>query len=266
MVCQGRPLLILQLEKHGMKRIQKPRSPKKELALKNSSQILNELELNAKNMAFELKGWEESLAILSISIDKFEKVAQKAINMDSPELVKEFSDTQSKLTKVNKEMENTQKTFNKLQSNFEKKLLTPMDTGEYNGLNANVLGEIRENIQKTKAGFESGFRTLNTVLAKSTEYTRRLALLEEGINKICLPDAMEKTVQLNEKLTKRLVFLCEVTASPEQSQDAASCDPNLKKSFLNLYTAHCKEDALLARIQKNIHVPDEDIAKLKAAI
>ncbi len=257
---------MLRLEKQVMKRNQKTRSPKKELAHKNSSQILNELEHQAKNMAFELKGWEESLTILEANIVKFERVAQKTIIMDSPDLVKEFSDTQSKLIKVNKEIESTQKAFNKLQSNFEKKLVTPMAVGDYNGLAASVLAEIQENIQKTTAGFESSFRTLNTVLAKSTEYTRRLALLEESINKICLPDAMEKTAELNEKLTKRLVFLCEVTTSPEQQQGAVSCDPNLRKSFLNLYTAHCKEDALLARIQKNIHVPDEDIAKLKAAI
>lgn len=250
------------MEKQVMKKSPTLRSPKKENAHKISFEILNEVEFNTKNLSFDLKSWTELLMLLGLNIDKFDKVVQKTVIMTSQELAKECTDTQTKLSKVKKEMEARQKTYNKFQTDFEKKLVIPMDKGDFNGLKVDTLNEIKENIIKIQAGNAANHKALRGVIDQSIEHTRRLVVLEEVINKICLPDEIEKTAELNEKLVKRLTLLCEVTSTPQQTSENSTCEPNLEKSFLHLYAEHQKENVLLARIQKNIKVPDDKTAQL----
>lgn len=255
------------MEKQVMKKSLTPRSPNKDNALKISFEFLNEVELNTKNLSFDLKIWTEALIILALNIDKFDKVIQKTVAMNSQELAKECTETQTKLSKMKKVMETKQKALNKLQTDFEKKLVTPMEKGDFNALKIETLNEVKENIRKIQEGNATNHKALNIVIEKSIEYTRRLVVLEDSINKICLPDEMEKTAELNEKLVKRLMLLCEVTSKSQQTPEnsTSTCEPNLEKSFLHLYTEHQKEKALLTLIQKNINVPDEKTALPKSS-
>lgn len=229
------------------------KSLKKDEVLKISGQFLNEAELKTKNLSLELTGWHKSLTALALNLNKFDKVIQKTITITPQELSKEYTDTQTKLEKIKKETESLQKTFNTFQTDFEKKLGTPCSKGGFDGLSADELTQVQKNIQKTKETIEKNHVDLNGVIETSIEYNRKIVLLAESINKICVPDEIEKTAEMSEKLAKRLMLLCEMTSIPEAQSSGGACDPNLEKSFLHLYTAHDKESKLLAQIQKNIH-------------
>jgi hypothetical protein len=238
------------------------KSPKKDEAVKISGQFLNEVELKTKNLSLELIGWNKSLAALALNLDKFDKVIQKTITTTPQELSKEYIDTQTKLEKIKKETESLQKAFNTFQTDFEKKLVTPCNKGDFNSLGADELKQVQDNIQKTNTMIEVNHTDLNKIIEQSIEYNRKIVLLAEPINKICVPDEIEKTAEMSEKLAKRLTLLCEMTSIPEaQSSGDAVCDPNLEKSFLHLYTAHRKESELLAQIQKNIKFQPKQTAE-----
>ncbi len=243
-----------------MKKLQKTKTPKKDDVLKKSCKLQNELECSTKDFELDLKFWSESLSLLGVNIDNIDKVIQKTVTMTPQELSKEFSDTQLKLDRIKVKMEVQQKAFNAFQTKFEKTLTEPLTTGVLNGLSTEVLTQIRENIKKIQAGITTNTQNLNTVIEKSTEYTRKLVLLENSVTQICLPSKVAEADTLNDRFMKCLTALCEITAASqlsqaEQPKEPLPCDPNLAKSFLHLRAQHREGETLLTQLQKNMRIP-----------
>jgi hypothetical protein len=252
--------LFSTMEKSVMKKSPKPKTSNKDKAYEKSCKLQNELECNTKDFALDLKSWTESLTVLGAHIDQIDKVIQKTATMTTQELSKAFSDTQLKLDKIKTKMEAQQKAFNIFQTKFEKTLTEPLNTGVFNGLTADVLMQIRENVKKTQAGIIANTQALNVVIDKGIEYTRKLVGLEESVTNICLPDEVDKTDKLNDSLMKRLTALCEMTAPTQLPQAAPPkeplpCDPNIAKSLLHLCAEHRRGETLLTQLQKNMRVP-----------
>ncbi len=252
--------LFSTMEKQVMKKTPKAKTPKKDEAHKKSCKLQNELECSTKDFALDLKSWEESLTVLGVNIDKIDKVIQKTTTMPPQELSKAFSDTQLKLDRLKSKMEAQQKAFNLFQTKFETTLAEPLNTGAFNGLTAETLMQIRENVNKTQTGILANTQALNLVIEKGLEYTRKLVLLEESVIKICFPDEVDKADKLNDRLMERLTALCEMTAPSQLPQEAPPkepipCDPNITKSILHLSTEHRRGETLLIQLQKNMNIP-----------
>lgn len=252
--------LFLTTEQMVMKKSVKQKAIKKEKAYEKSCKLQNELECSTKDFNLDLKSWTESLAVLGTHIDQIDKVVQKTAVMTPQELSKAFSDTQLKLDRLKTKMEAQQKAFNAFQTKFETTLAAPLNTGAFNGLTAETLTQIRENVKKTQSGILANTETLNRVIEKSVEYTRKLVLLEESVIKICFPDEVDKADKLNDRLMERLTALCEMTAPSQLPQEASPqapipSDPNVTKSLLHLHTEHRRGATLLRQLGKNMGIP-----------
>jgi len=240
----------------------KRNSPSKVNLADTASRLIIGFDSKIKNLELDFKAYNQQLEPIALSIEKIEKVTSNLLAIKSSELHKEFLETHTVLTRLNKAAEATHKEFHKLQTDFSKKLQDPLLKGDFDKETKSVLDDIKSQVKKIEATFTIYKKVLEEIVDKCQSYMKRLLGVENLVNKICLPDQLEEASKINEKLNERFKTICEETALLQLGPNPQQFDPNkIQHSFLQLFNAHIKGGQLLDQIQKKIPIPPTTLLK-----
>ncbi len=232
-------------------------SPKKGDLIDVSNRMVCTAEYESNILEADLKVWEEQFLQLEHGTLVLEKIVGNPNITSNPELNKIFANCNSMIEKVQKQITATRKHFNKLQLDFDKKLLAPYAKASVSSQPASMADPIKLNVDKIQECINAKKQVLDTVSDQCNAYTNRLAIVEPTIYKICLSDEIESTAKILEKLNTKMELLCKETAQFHIGANPAQNNPEkINGSILQLYNMHKKGDQLLECIQKNLQPND----------
>jgi len=212
-----------------------------------------DLECETKHLEQSLQSWNEDLLIIARGLENCERAVRNELTLASSDLGKEYNTAHTKMTRLNKAVESTQKKLNKIQTEFEKKILTPSRNGEFASQSQAVLDEIAENTRKITLMSATNKSAMDEIIERSSDYTRRLAMLETSINELCLPEELEDASKASVKLTERIEAICTATAALDQGTTRSASDTQkLEKPLLQLYAAQQRRTELLDQMKINL--------------
>lgn len=166
--------------------------------------------------------------------------------------------SQLKIQKINKNVESPQKRLNKLQTDFDKKLLTPHSKGEFSSLNPEELGKVTHCIEEIQQSLNANKQLLDGIITQCQTYTQKLSICEPTVHKIRFSDEIEEVAQINAALNARIEKLCQETSLFHSSPNPTQYDPKkVEQTVLHLFSTHRKGEQLLSQIQKNLHTDEE---------
>lgn len=243
-----------------MKTTKTKNSPKKANIADTSHRTFLTIEFYKQNLLQDVKNWNEQLTSLELNLDRIEKACRQELEMKPQELSKEFLSTQTKIAKINKEIENSQKQANKSQVKFETKILEPFSQNKFSNQSQTALDETKVNIEKTQALFTSCKELTSPVTDRCINVTKRLNNIEDNVNNMCLSNDVDEAVKINSKLNERMEIICKETAIFLEQNASQTFDPKkISGTFLQLYKAHQDGEKLLDQIQKNLHITEPSV-------
>ena len=245
------------------------KSPKKSTKKNDLTDILSrvmlDIEYAAKKLVQELKRYKIEFTKLTQALEQIETVFQKQETFKSSELQKAFSSVKTGISRLNKEIESSQKHLQKAELDFEKKLHTPFDNGNFGDQDPTILAEAKVNIAKIQETLQANKLDLDEIIDTGQILAARTAALEEGVHKICLPDELSEAAKINHKLNDCMELLCQETASLHLNEGVDKTDAEkIAACMLQLYAAHKKGEKLLDQIQKNLQ--PVDIASINSGL
>lgn len=267
-----------------MKRVAKVTSPKKTDVVDVAKRMFLTVEYTSKNHVEDHKHWKEQLAKLDGLVKKLESSMASDQSLNKAELGKQFTEATAISAKIDKEVEKARIQLHKEQQSFEKTLVVPSSSGEFNYLETEQKNSVTTTITAIKGLLEEAQKNLDTVIGLATDYSARLSRLESPVNKMVLSDQIDETIKLNERLNERLELILQctgtlgqnLTASPHSnnnSNGSSSNSPNPKQfnlpetenKLLTLFQAHIKGQEKLAKAKDQVHSTAEAFAKLSIA-
>ena len=228
-------------------------SPKKGNPVEASGKMLNTIEHKTKDLEIDLKTWHEGIVELEKNASTLEKGLKNEVVLKVTEVSKIFSDSQSQLEKMNKDVEATQKRFHKMQEDFDKKLVMPLANGGFIKQSISQIDSTKANNLKIQAILDANKKLLDEIVEKCQRLIQRLMALEENIRKICLPERMDDALKINQKLNERMEVLCQETAGLKIGAGPEIYNPKVVAApFLQLFESHRKGEQYLLQIQTNL--------------
>ena len=250
----------------------KTTSPKKaETAADLSARTLHSTEYDHKELQQDIKGWQDKVRIMKESLQKIEQGIQSETPIDKQELNKLYLTTEALSAKVDKEIEKVQTQLHKAQLQFEKTLCLPQANGDFNHLGSEQREEIKRNINTITELMVQNKNLLEEILESTIDCAKRLKALESPVSRICLTEYLDETIDVNEKLNKRLQAIQEAASILFQPIPATSLPANSKQfsfgdtsvKLMQLYDNHQKGAKLLADSKKQFDdTPAERLREL----
>ena len=251
--------------------IAKTASPKKaEAAVDLSARTLNSTEFDHKELQQDIRGWQEKARMMKEALQKIEQLIQSETPINKQELNKLYLATESTSVKTEKEIEKVQSQLHKAEVQFEKTLAIPQANGDFNHLSIDQKNEIKKNIEAINKLMVENKKLLDEIVVSIIECTKQLKALEAPVSRICLTDYIDETIEVNDKLNKRLKAITEAANDLFQppAETALSANPkqfnfeDTKTKFLQLYENHQKGEKLLTESKKQFE--ETTLERLKA--
>jgi len=250
----------------------KTTSPKKaETAVDLSARTFNSAEFDHKELQQDIKGWQDKVRTMKESLQKIEQGIQSETPINKAELNKLYLTTEALSAKVDKEIEKVQTQLHKAQLQFEKTLCLPNANGDFNHLGLTQRDEIKDNINKITVLMVENQKLLEEILESTIDCAKRLKALESPVSRICLTEYLDETIEVNDKLNKRLQVIQDATFTLFQPVAATSLPANPKQfsfsdtsgKLMQLYDNHQKGAKLLAESKKQFDdTPAERLKEL----
>lgn len=226
------------------------RSPQKKT--ETLEDLVLSIEFQIRKVCQKVTQYREQIATLAPIIINIEKAVKKEVPFKIPELYKEFNDAKETIAKLSKDIEKQQKSYHKIQTEFAKKLSTPLLTGELNTLKAEVLNKIKTGVKSIQDLIEGNSKPIHEVVDTLQNFSSRLALVEPEVHRICLPEQLGEIEKLNQKFISQIEVLCKDTVGIKLNSDPLSTDSQIKSTFLIMFASHQKGRQLLEQVQRNM--------------
>lgn len=226
------------------------RSPQKKT--ETLEDLVLTIEFQVKKLCQKITQYREQLAVLAPSVNNIEKAIKKEVAFKVPDLYREFNDANDCIAKLNKDIEKQQKLFHKIQTEFAKKLTTPLAMGQFSSLKAEMLVKIKTGVKTIQDLIDANSKPIHEIVDGLQNFTKRLAAVEQDVHRICLPEQLSEIEKLNQKFLSQIEVLCKDTVGIRLNADPASPDAQIKSTFLLMFASHQKGKQLLEQVQRNI--------------
>lgn len=225
-------------------------SPKK---VDTVDDVILTIEFQLKKIAQKTKLYQEQIEILTKSVAAIEEAVIKGNGVKASELYKEFSDANTLVAKMSKELETIHKRFHKIQAEYDKKLADPLASGKLSNLKQTIIDDIKSNSEKIAALLVQTRKPLDEIVNSVQGFAKRLAAVEQQVLNLCLPEQLEEINKMSEKFNKYAEMLCKETASLTISAKPNGTDPHkITAALMFLSKAHQKGGQLLEQVHKNL--------------
>ena len=227
----------------------KKQSLKKGNPLALSQQYVLDFEHQFKSTQLKVEDCHKNLGVATQMLDDFDRLIENKQLIHLNEANKNFLQIKNSLAKISKELGNLQKSRCKFEADFEQHFETPFLENQFSNKEAEVLEGTRKNIEQIKTGLTQHQHALTRVVDPCQIANRRLAILEERLNKLFLPDQIKEVAKQTESLNERLKSIYD-TIARSNPDSPGRAEPHLTQAFLPLSTAYRQEGEWLRRISE----------------